>query len=465
MEYFPEDVLRVMQSCENALRESVSAGQLVHYRELATILTAVRNTLFGDCEESPSGFHIKDMTYSEWFCRIVDLLDLSCEGTEVKTTSVELSSLFEASFELNSKDAQAVHWVANLLFFKCFLFWCRVEGNPIFAEKISTMFKKWNQDSSCESILARWKECDVEISELTKKMLFEWTHSALEDIGRTCENRMGKWQLRGNYVEAASLGDKYIDFLGEYNRCLDPDETSDIEFLYTEIYVSCICTAKLHFRLGKYVQAQELCDKLLRLFDKLEEFVDEMKIPIRREGKTVYIQPSVRSILGRKHETLTIMIDSLRAQNKSAAAYVDQRSRNVSKVEGPVMYFPEDRPHPYGSQLIDMAELILAERYFFSPTLLRRNALSFPPIKLDQALCSGEAFRYSCRYSRCRANSTLLMMHLAIGAGTVKLKRHLNAIKKRLHMKHHCVRIPWMCDYLLCDIGWSSIIWECPVNN
>ncbi|KAG0608914.1 hypothetical protein M758_8G142700 [Ceratodon purpureus] len=287
MAHFAEDVLQIMQSCENALRETVSEGQLVHHKKLLTTISSIEKTLIGDGEASASGYNIKHLTYTKWLCRIIDLLDLSCEGTEMKTTSVELSPLLGASFKLNSKDAQTFHRVANLLFLKCFLFWSKVnahgtksEEGLIFLEKISTMFNKWNQDS-CESVLEQWKECDVETnSEVAKEMLYQWTYTILEGCTEVVTDKFNKWQLSGNYVEAARLGDEYIDFLEGCNTCLDPDET---EFLYTEFYFFYLRTAKLHVTLGEYEQAQKLCEELLRIFEKLED--GTVRIPIWTEGK------------------------------------------------------------------------------------------------------------------------------------------------------------------------------------
>jgi tetratricopeptide (TPR) repeat protein len=394
-----------MQSYENALRETVSAGQLVHSAELTYTVSSIAGAVYRDCERSASGFHRKDMTYNEWLCRIVDLLFLSCEGTEIKTTSTGLSSLLGASLKLNSKDAQAFHRVANLLFLKCFLFGSRVnyasistksEGNLIFLEKISATSPKWNQ-GLCESILTRWKECDVGESEqiLAKRLLYQWTYSALNGVTKIVSDKMSVLEIKGNYVEAARLGDEYIEFLQEFNNCLDPVfnncldpefnnclDPVETEFLYTEFYCFYTRTAKLRFKLGEYEQAQSLCEELLRLFRELEDY-DDVKIPIWPEGKIVYTQPSVVTMLARRNETLGLMIDSLGAKSQDFSPYQHQLNENLRKLkqlhpgDGILEYSPESLQIPNLSQLTELAVLIQAGRYFSSPSLLQRTAPSF----------------------------------------------------------------------------------------
>ncbi|KAG0564867.1 hypothetical protein KC19_8G146300 [Ceratodon purpureus] len=383
MAHFPEDVLQIMQSCENALRETVSEGQLVHHKKLMTTISSIEKTLFGDGEASASGYDVKHLTYTKWLCRIVDLLDLSCEGTEMKTTSVELSPLLGASFKLNSKDAQTFHRVANLLFLKCFLFGSKVnahgtksEGGLIFMEKISTVFNKWNQDS-CESVLEQWKECDVETnSEVAKETLYQWTHTILQGCTEVVTDKMTKWELSGNYVEAARLSDEYIDFLEGCNTCLDPDET---EFLYTELYCFYDRTAELHVRLGKFEQAQKLCEELLHLFGKLED--GTVRIPIWTEGKVEYIQPNAVTTLSRWIQTLGTMIASLNGQDRDSKhlpVYIKICNEKVTKLkqlhpgDEIVEYSPESLRNPFLSQLTEMALLIQGERYSEAEKVFKR---------------------------------------------------------------------------------------------
>lgn len=368
MEYCPKnDFLQIMQSYENALRETVSAGQLVQYTELMTTISSVENTICGGGEDPQA--RKSYMTYRECLCRILDLLSLSCEKTEIKTSSVELSTLLGASLELNSSEhVQAFHRVANLLSFKCFLFGSKVEGHvstksDVFSKKITTMMQKWDQ-ATCDSVLEEWKEFDVDNSELAKEVLYQWTHCILKVVTSIVTEKRTLRETEGDYVEAARLGGDYIDFLVEFNSYLVPDET---EFLYTEFYCFYSNTAKLHFTLGEYEQSEELCELLLRIFNRVED--DGVKIPIWPQGKVAYIQPSPITTLGRRIEALQFMMSSLRAQNKDIAAYEEQYKENMSQLkqlhpgDEIAPSSPEVLWKPYLSQLIEMAKLIEAARY------------------------------------------------------------------------------------------------------